>query len=552
LGSLVPAGMERASARDFHAALIEDTKAGRWTVIDFWDSLPWLRGDVASWLPWRACAAAVFGLPMSPAELAIYQKCTKRQRPPTQQVDEAWLPVGRRGKKSAWSAVIASFVGAYWDHSSYTAPGEYARIPILAKDKDEAKAIKGYIDAIFENPALSWMVEDSSVETTTLSTRCEIQVKAATITAGRSRAVPLWILDEVAFFRTGDAAHPDTEILRGLRPAQATVPHPLGIAASSPYARKGELYNTYKENFGKEDSRILVWQADTLTMHPGNPQVLEHVTKEYAKDPVSAAAEYGAKFRLDVETFITDEIVDAVTDVGVPERQPVKGIQYVAFVDPSGGTSDSMTLGIAHWESESHIVLDLLREERPTEEGPFQPSKVTERMCHVLARYGVRDVEGDRYAGEWPREAFDKGFCDHEDEHKLNAFGLCEFRYSVAYNVAESPKRAIYRDVLPLLTDRDARLIDHARLKAQLVDLERRPSSMGDIIDHPPGGKDDVANAAAGALVRADRLKLRPRVVQDPPKNLVEAHVRKLHNTLKERMKQKQRGEDGVGNGGFL
>ena len=47
-------------------------------------------------------------------------------------------------------------------------------------------------------------------------------------------------------------------------------------------------------------------------------------------------------------------------------------------------------------------------------------------------------------------------------------------------------------------------LLDNARLKNQLVDLERRTSRIGrDVIDRPPGGHDDVANPCAGALVLA-------------------------------------------------
>lgn len=42
------------------------------------------------------------------------------------------------------------------------------------------------------------------------------------------------------------------------------------------------------------------------------------------------------------------------------------------------------------------------------------------------------------------------------------------------------------------------------RLVSQLSNLERRTTRIGrDIVDHPPGGHDDVANAAAGALVLA-------------------------------------------------
>jgi hypothetical protein len=57
---------------------------------------------------------------------------------------------------------------------------------------------------------------------------------------------------------------------------------------------------------------------------------------------------------------------------------------------------------------------------------------------------------------------------------------------------------------MPLFTSGRVRLLDNKRLTSQFAGLERRTSSIGkDKVDHGPGGSDDVANAAAGALVRA-------------------------------------------------
>jgi len=61
------------------------------------------------------------------------------------------------------------------------------------------------------------------------------------------------------------------------------------------------------------------------------------------RDPASAAAEYLAKFRTDVQAFVSREQIAACVVSGVRERAPVTGTNYVAFVDPSGGTADSMT-----------------------------------------------------------------------------------------------------------------------------------------------------------------------------------------------------------------
>jgi hypothetical protein len=61
------------------------------------------------------------------------------------------------------------------------------------------------------------------------------------------------------------------------------------------------------------------------------------------------------------------------------------------------------------------------------------------------------------------------------------------------------PKSDLYHDLLPLINANRIELLDNRRLAAQLIGLERRISRQGkDSIDHPPGGHDDLANAAAG------------------------------------------------------
>jgi hypothetical protein len=96
----------------------------------------------------------------------------------------------------------------------------------------------------------------------------------------------------------------------------------------------------------------------------------------------------------------------------------------------------------------------------------------------------LREVHGDRYAGEWVREPFGKA--------------------GIIYQVADRPKSDIYRDSLPLLNSHQVELLDLPRLASQLTGLERRTTRSGkDSIDHGPGAHDDVANAALGALLLA-------------------------------------------------
>jgi hypothetical protein len=61
-----------------------------------------------------------------------------------------------------------------------------------------------------------------------------------------------------------------------------------------------------------------------------------------------------------------------------PERKQ----SYIAFVDPSGGSSDAMTLAIAHKEGETEI-LDVIRERKP----PFSPEAVVEEYAKLIRDY---------------------------------------------------------------------------------------------------------------------------------------------------------------------
>jgi hypothetical protein len=98
--------------------------------------------------------------------------------------------------------------------------------------------------------------------------------------------------------------NPDRESFAALRPAMATIPGAMLLCASSPYAKRGALWDAYRRHYGK-DSPALVWKAPTRVMNPSVPQSVIDAAIE--ADPASAAAEYGTEFRADVETFVSRE-----------------------------------------------------------------------------------------------------------------------------------------------------------------------------------------------------------------------------------------------------
>jgi hypothetical protein len=433
-----------------------------------------------SWDAWRAFLAAAFALPMSEAQLATYRECTGRVEPPTAPAREAFVIAGRRSGKTALAAAVAVYLAAFRDYAGCLRFGERATVPIIAADRAQARVALGYVVGLIEaSPLLAARVTRRTAESVRLG-RVSIEVHTANYRLVRGYTVAAAVLDEVAVWRNEDSANPDREILNALRPAMATVPGALLVAISSPYARRGVLWDAYRKHWGR-DGDVLVWKAASTVMNPTlDPGI---VTRALEDDPEAARAEYLAEFRSDVEAFVSREAVDACVVPGRLELPPVPGVAYRGFVDPSGGSADSFTLAIAHGEDRDGqrvAVLDVIRERKP----PFSPEDVVAEYAALLKAYGVTTVVGDRYAGEWPREAFRK--------------------HGVEYQPSARTKSDLYRDALPLLNSGSVELLDVPRLHAQLLSLERRTARGGrDSIDHPPNGHDDAINAAAGALLLA-------------------------------------------------
>jgi hypothetical protein len=247
--------------------------------------------------------------------------------------------------------------------------------------------------------------------------------------------------------------------------------------ASSPYAKRGELYNLWKRHFGPAgDPLILVSQATSRQMNPTLPQSV--VDRAMERDPADARAEYLAEFRSDVGAFIDSEIVAACVMRGVHELLPARSVSYKAFVDPSGGSSDSFSCAIGHHHGTRDVcIVDAIREFVP----PFSPEAVVAELSQLLRSYHISTVTGDRYGGEWPREAFS--------------------RYGISYELSPLPKSGLYGALLPLLNSGRIDLLDNQRLISQLTNLERRVKrGSREQIDHPTGSgyHDDLSNSVAG------------------------------------------------------
>lgn len=431
-----------------------------------------------SWAAWRVLLIAAMGEALTDDERVVFASLTGREREPLKRAEEFWAIIGRRGGKTRAIAVLAAYVAALVDFSDVLAPGERASLPIMSASVWQAGKCFQYLDGVFDGvAALKRLVTGQTADTIALSTHVDIECRPASFRSARGGTSCAVIADEVAFWRSDATANPDIEILNAVRPGLATTGGMLACI-SSPYARRGELYNTFRRDYGANgDPAILVAKAPSRVMNPSLSEKV--VERAFERDPASAAAEYGADFRTDVESFISREVVEAAV---VPDRfelPRVGGASYVAFVDPSGGSADEMTLAVAHLEREK-VILDCVRAVRP----PFSPDAVAAEFAATLKSYGVYRVTGDRYGGEWPRERFRV--------------------HGVHYELSDRTKSDLYKESLPLFNARRVELLDHKKLVAQLAGLERRTARGGrDSIDHPPGHHDDLANSVCGAVVMA-------------------------------------------------
>jgi hypothetical protein len=321
------------------------------------------------------------------------------------------------------------------------------------------------------------MIQRETKDLVELKNSVDIAILTDDFKTVRGRPILCCVLDEVAMLDSGDSAT-DLELYAALLPGMSTIPQAQMFGISSPYAKKGLLYKKYADNFGKDSDDVLVIQAPSHVMNP----VLDtrDRDRQMAEDPARARAEWYAEFRDDIVAFIDPATVDLCVIKGRVELPYVPGTAYVAAVDPSGGSSDSMTLAIAHGEGDDRGILDLVRE-WPS---PFSPQQVVSEIVEICRRWNLKSVVGDRYAGEWAREPFRN--------------------HGIEYQLADHTRSEAYLTMLPAINSGKIELLENRSLISQLCSLERRVARSGkDSVDHPRGGHDDVINAAALALVGA-------------------------------------------------
>jgi hypothetical protein len=437
----------------------------------------WFR-DRATWQAWFAFISTLFGLPLSPEALAIYQQCTGRTAAPIGGAFyEAWLICGRRAGKSFILALVAVFLACFRDWTPFLVPGETGRIVIIAADRKQARTIFGYVVGFLENiPMLSGMILRQTQDTLDLANGISIEIQAASFRTVRGYSLVACLADEVAFWMTDEgSSNPDTEIIRSVKPALASIRGSMLLAASSPYAETGALWNAYRKHHRRDGSSVLTWQAPTRTMNPSIPQAV--IDEAYESEPASAAAEFGAQFRADISSVIPREVIQRAIDVGTTTRQAIPGVTHQCFFDSASGVgADKFAAAWGH-RAGDQIIIDHVYQRR----APFDFSQVFGELACICRNFRVTEVCSDRYS--------------------IGALiSECQ-RNGLTHKASDLDKSRLYLHALPQLTSGRVRLPDVPEIVSEFCSLERRTGSEGrDKVDARGGKPEDIANAISGCI----------------------------------------------------
>ena len=339
----------------------------------------------------------------------IFHLCTSREGYPGHVFGEATVVAGARaGKDSRIAAPIVCYEALFGGHDKHLARGERAVIPLVAQDQRATKVAFGYIrDYLINSPLLASMVEEVLSLEIQLVNRVSISCFPCTQRSLRGWSIPAAVLDEVGFFRLEGSADSDVAVQASVRRGMLAFPSTRLVKISTPYMKSGVLYEDFKNHYGRDSEDVLVWRASSVLMNPSLKA--ERLERERRLDPDRFSREYEAEFAEDLEAFLPSAWVESAVVPGRHELPPCEGVSYMGAVDPSGGGQDAFTLSIVHTEGkvpERQVIQDVMKGWARTRNLTVDLEGVVKEIADTLKLYRIFSVIGDRYAGQWVRQAF--------------------------------------------------------------------------------------------------------------------------------------------------
>jgi hypothetical protein len=159
---------------------------------------------------------ALFALPPTKADIALYQQCTGRTDWPKKPFRRGLWIWGRRAGKSFLQAAAAVYLALFRDYSQYLAPREIATVFVLAADRDQARNIMRFCAGFLEAPGLKQYLAKETSEGFELTNGTVIEVATASFKSVRGYTLAGVLADEAAFWSDEDGKNPTSEIFNAL------------------------------------------------------------------------------------------------------------------------------------------------------------------------------------------------------------------------------------------------------------------------------------------------------------------------------------------------
>jgi Terminase large subunit, T4likevirus-type, N-terminal len=458
---------------------------------------PAYRNGLATFGRWLTVAAAIWGLPLAPAQAEFFESIAGQKYDP---------PAG------GWStvAIVAprqigkSTAAATWVAFEAVRPGPRGTWAILcAQDRTGAsRALLSTTRDFFTQGLLAAEVTNTTAETIELASFCTIAIwptRPASLRGVRARIV---VLDEADFLGTDNGQDTTRQMIQAARPCLATTGGKL-VLISSPNRSGSTFHKIVTDSFGSNDPHTLALHLPVSM----NPTLSESYFAGMKGDPIAYAQEVEARW-VEGESGLYDHsalrscVVSGRVDLP-PEA--CKGQRVRAGVDTASGGKNGDAFAVAlGFRNEDRIVTAALRRWP----APFDPKAVVREVATLLKSYGCREVTGDRFGAGFVVTLF-------RDE------GIKYEPAATSTSDAAMEAASVFQAGGIELPDPEASTTA-AEVMADLQSIVRRPGGGRDRADLPrtTRGHCDLASALVammGALPkRKDRKSLLARISRSP------------------------------------
>lgn len=449
---------------------------------------------------WVACVRAIYGVPLSPDELALYHQLSGGIDPPVGGSTDVLCVIGRRGGKSETMARVAMFEALHGGHEVALAPGQRGRIVVISPLREQSQEVLGYAKGIAALPQIRSKVASITADSIEFSNGLTIQVCTCDALNVSGPTIVCLIRDEWSKWPGAESATPDTVIEASVRPALAPVvgaPPRRKIGISSAYITDGQCYTTDRDCFGKAGADTLVLRGSTITFNPNIDR--EYLAKERRRSPSDYEREYECVWQDGItEGWFGSSVIDASVVHGrsIATRARLPRAPYYVAID-AAFKGDRFALAVAHMERSDErwiAVLDLVRtwEPRP---GETLSSDLAVHESSAAARgFGCDRIYGDQCCAPVLIDSYRR-------EH----ITLVE----VPWTAQNKPLK--YRMVRDGMADGSVWLCDDAETVKEFKGIQGKLLQSGGERIEARRGHDDRVSAAVLALSLAMKLDSRAR-----------------------------------------